>query len=223
MLSLLNMVYLNSFYFYDQLLESQPLHDITQSMLFDNSNVMQYEIESLLTSFSRSSKPVLLVMLDEFDKLLNERLQSITESVHKFARTHSAGTPISPVLIEYLACCLRSSAESLYSTSRLVYIFIESITTKQRSEYLDVFSAEEFKRLETEFLPRFELACIASFAVYRTLVQPINNLSSEYVSRIPVDLVGIAKLSTSFSVSELVIAEAMPIFEELWEKQMDVR
>ena len=175
-LALLNTSYSGSYYFFEKHMENaKQLHEITQSMLMDNNNLMQYEIESLVNSLLRNNHFLLFNMLNKFDEYLNEKIRLSKDFIP--SDPHELSNEYHPIITEYLGSCLRHSSKALYSISRLIYIFLEIITMKQKDEYIDIYKIEELQSLEVEFLPRFELSCLSAFAVYWGLNQPLNTSS----------------------------------------------
>ncbi len=221
LLGLLNMVYLNSYSAYERSLEDRPLAEISRSILGSTSNPMQYEVESLVRTFCRHDKRIVTRMIDHFCRLLNERIETARGSFAEYPSVpRSSSAPISPMIVEYVAACLREQARALYCVASLLHLFLEDIATKQRAEYLDTFTVSEFQKIETELIPTMEKACLAAFAMYWTLCQPVNNPSSDPLSATAADLASLSTLSTSLSVSSAVAVENLQLFVEACESGM---
>lgn len=219
LLSLLNVAFLNSYYFYDKYMEEQTLSEVTQLMLYDNSNTMQYEIEDLILGFCSNNTAVIFTMLDQFHKLINVNYEASKNAERVLLLQKPSTDPINPYILEYLASCLRYSTKSLYSIVRLTYIFLKIVTIKQKDAYMDIFEEREFTLMEQEIIPRLEIICTSAYLTHWTINQPVNNPSSNLLLQSPIEIKGLIMNSSYLSISSLAILESLNSVAEFCESE----
>jgi len=201
-LALINLVYLNSAEYFDKYGDLKTVREIGQLMIYELNNIMQYEIESLINSFIRQNKQIVINLIDQFGKLVNQRKDLILENNAEIMpnNPNTSKRIYNSTIFEYIASCVRNSAKSLFSISRNIYLLILTIIEKDTANYLDIFDIEGIIKLQTEYAYHYEMTCLSAFNNYWVFTRLVDKLKIGEYEQIE----NVQDLEANLTVSTLV-------------------